>query len=70
VDEVDPSKKRKVSPTKPTLRKKSRDSNTKLQTVLTLDDFDFIIAIISDASRDIMPNTEAKKETMYEKNET
>jgi hypothetical protein len=70
VDEVDPSKKRKVSPMKPTSRKKSRASKTKLQTVLMLDDFDFIIAVVSDASQDIMQNTEAKQATMYEKIET
>jgi hypothetical protein len=70
VDEVDPSKKRKVSPMKPTSRKKSKATKTKLQTVLMLDDFEFIIAAISDASQDIMQNTEAKQEAMYEKIET
>jgi hypothetical protein len=35
-----------------------------------LDDFDFIIAAVSDASQDIMQNTEAKQATMYEKIET
>jgi hypothetical protein len=70
VDEVDPSKKRKVSPTKPTSRKKSKATKTKLQTMLTLDDFDFIIAAVSDASQDIMQNIEAKQAAMYEKIET
>jgi hypothetical protein len=70
VDEADPSKKRKVSPMKPTSRKKSKATKTKLQTVLMLDDFDFIIAVVSDASQDIMQNTEAKQEAMYDRIET
>jgi hypothetical protein len=70
VDETDPSKKRKVSPMKPISRKKSRASKTKLQTVLMLDDFDFIIAAVSDASQDILQNNEAKQEAMYDRIET
>jgi hypothetical protein len=35
--------------------------------VLTLDDFDFIIAVVSYISKDILQRNEAKKETMYEK---
>jgi hypothetical protein len=38
--------------------------------MLTLDDFDFLIVVISNDSQDIMQNTEAKKATMYEKIET
>jgi flagellar hook-basal body complex protein FliE len=68
VDEADPSKKRKVSPMKPTSRKKSKASTlTKMQTVLTLDDFDFIIAAVSDASQDILQKHEAKQEEMYDR---
>jgi hypothetical protein len=37
--------------------------------VLTLDDFDFIIAVVSNTSEDLLQINEAKKETMYEKNE-
>jgi hypothetical protein len=51
---------------KPTSRKKSNASKTKLQTVLTLDDFDFIMEAVSDASEDILQRNEAKQETMYE----
>jgi hypothetical protein len=47
---------------KPTSQKKSKATKTKLQTVLTLDDFDFIIAVVSDASQDLLQNTEAKQE--------
>ena len=59
-DEADPLKKRKVSPMKPTSRKKSRATLTKMQTVLTIDDFDFIIAAVEDASQDILQKHEAK----------
>jgi hypothetical protein len=50
IDETNPSKKRKVSPMKPISRKKYRASKTNLQTMLMLDDFDFIITTISNAS--------------------
>jgi hypothetical protein len=70
VYEANPSNEIKVSPTKPTSRKKSKATKTKLQTVLALNDFDFIIAAISYTSQDIMQNTEAKQASMYEKIET
>jgi hypothetical protein len=50
IDETDPSKKINISPTKPISWKKSRASKTKLQTVLTLDELDFIVSSISYAS--------------------
>ena len=53
-DEADPLKKRKVSPMKATSQKKSRAKLTKMQTVLTVDDFEFIIVAIVDASQDIL----------------
>jgi hypothetical protein len=53
-DDIEPSKKRKVLPTKPTLRKKSKASKPKLQTVFTVNDFYFIIVAILDASEDIL----------------
>jgi hypothetical protein len=66
-DEVDPLKKRKVSPPKPSSRKKSRATLTKMQTVLTVDDFDFIIAAVNDASQEILQKQEAKQEEMYDR---
>jgi hypothetical protein len=69
-DDADPLKKRKVSPMKPTSRKKSKASKPKLQTVLMVDDFDFIIAAVSDASEDILQRTEEKQEAMYDRIET
>jgi hypothetical protein len=42
-EEENPFKKRKVTPQKPSSRKKAKAIRTKFETVLTLDDFDFII---------------------------
>jgi hypothetical protein len=69
-DEVDPLKKRKGSPLKPSSRKKSKASMTKMQTVLTSDDFDFLIAALNDASLEIAEKQEAKQEEMYDRIET
>jgi hypothetical protein len=52
-DEVDPLKKRKVSSPKPSSRNKSKSSMTKMQTILTSDDFDFMIETLNDASLEI-----------------
>jgi hypothetical protein len=35
-----------------------------------LDDFDFIIAVVFDASQDLLQNTEAKQAAMYDRIET
>jgi hypothetical protein len=55
-DEEDSSKKRKVSPLKSSSRKKPRTLVTKMGTTLTLDDFDFIVGVINDASKEIIEN--------------
>jgi predicted nucleotidyltransferase len=60
-------KKRKVSPPKPSFRKKSRATLTKMQTVLIVDDFDFIIADVNNASQEILQKQEAKQEEMYDR---
>jgi hypothetical protein len=65
--DADPLKKRKVSPKKPTSRNKSKATKLKLQTIHMIDDFDFIIAVISNASQDILQNNEAKKEDLYDR---
>ena len=62
-----PFNKRKVSSPKPSSRKKSRATLTKMSTVLNVDDFDFIIADVAYASQDILQKHEAKKEEMYER---
>jgi hypothetical protein len=64
-DEEDPSKKRKVSPLKPSSWKKSKASMTKMQTILTSDDFDFIIAALNYDLLEIAEKQEAKQEVMY-----
>jgi hypothetical protein len=66
-DEVDPLKKRKVSPPKPSSWNKSKATMTKMHTVLTSDDFDFIIAALNDASLEIVEKQEAKQEYIYER---
>jgi hypothetical protein len=55
---------------KPTSRKKSKVSKPKLQTMLMVNDFDFIITSVSDASEDILQRNKAKQEAMYDRIET
>jgi hypothetical protein len=64
-DEEDPSKKRKVSPLKPSSRKKSKATRTKFETTLTLDDFNFIVAALNDASLEIAEKQETKQEKVF-----
>jgi hypothetical protein len=64
-DEEDPSKKRKVSPPKPSSQKKVKATRTKFETTLTSDDFDFIVAALNDASLEIVEKQEAKKEEVF-----
>jgi hypothetical protein len=64
---VDPLKKRKVSPLKPSSQKKSKATMTKMKTVLIANDFDFIIITLNDASLEIVEKKEAKKEEMYDR---
>jgi hypothetical protein len=64
-DEEDPSKKRKVSPPKPSSRKKMKATRTKFETTLTSDDFDFIIVALNDASLEIAEKQEAKQEEVF-----
>jgi hypothetical protein len=66
-DEIDPLKKRKVSPLKPSSRKKSKASMTKMHLVLTSHAFDFIIVTLNDASVEIAEKQGAKQEEMYDR---
>jgi hypothetical protein len=63
-DEEDPSKKMKVSPPKPSSQKRSKSPITKMLTILTYDDFNFIIASLNDASLEIAEKQEAKEEVL------
>jgi hypothetical protein len=38
-----------------------------MKTVLTVDDFDFIIIVLNDTSLEIMEKQEAKQEEMYDR---
>jgi hypothetical protein len=58
-------KKSKVSPLKASSWKKLKAFMTKMQTILTSDDFDFIIAALNDALLEIAEKQEDKKEAMY-----
>jgi hypothetical protein len=61
----DPLKKRKVSPPKPSSRKKVKETRTKFETTLTSDDFDFIVATLNDASLEIAEKQEANQEEVF-----
>jgi hypothetical protein len=43
---------------------------TKMQTILTSDDFDFLIEALQDASLEIEKKQEAKQEELYDRIET
>jgi hypothetical protein len=60
-DEEDSSKKMKVSPLKSSSRKKPRTPVTKMRTALTLENFDFIVATVNDASKEIIEKQEVKQ---------
>jgi hypothetical protein len=64
-DEEDASKKRKVSPLKPSSRKKMKETRTKFETTLTFDNFEFIIVALNDASLEIIERKEAKQEEVF-----
>jgi hypothetical protein len=56
---VDLLKKRKVSPPKTSSQKKSKASMTKMQTILTFDNFDFLITALQYALLEITEKQEA-----------
>jgi hypothetical protein len=61
----DPSKKRKITPPKTSLRNKAKATWTMFKTTLTQDDFDFLIAALNDASLDITEKQEVNKEEVF-----
>jgi phosphoribosylanthranilate isomerase len=61
------SQKRKVSPEKPSARKKARANKPQSKKVLTVDDIELIITVVEDASEDIFQRHGAKQESMYDK---
>jgi hypothetical protein len=64
--EAETSKKRKVSLQKPSARKKTRANKPQSKNVFIVDDVDFIIAAMEDASDDILQRHEAKQKTLFE----
>jgi hypothetical protein len=66
-DEVDPLKKRKGSPLKPSSQKKLNATMTNMQTFLTFGDFDFVVASLNDDSLEIAEKQETKKEGLYDR---
>jgi hypothetical protein len=52
---------------KPTSRKKSKERKMKIQTVLTIDVFDFIIIAVSNAFHEILQNNKDKQDALYAK---
>jgi hypothetical protein len=57
--------KRKMTPPKPSSRKKSKATWTTLKTTRTSDDFDFLIATLNDVSLDLVEKKEAKQEALF-----
>jgi hypothetical protein len=58
-EEEEPSKKRKITPPNPSSRKKAKATWTTFKTTLTQDEFDFLIAALTDASLEIVEKKEA-----------
>jgi hypothetical protein len=56
-----------VSPLKPSSWNKYKATVTKMKTVLTTNDFDFIIAALNDTLLEIVEKQEAKKVEMYDR---
>ena len=52
---------------KPSSRKKSNANKPPFHTILMVDDIDLIIATVSDTSEDILQQSEAKHETMFDR---
>jgi hypothetical protein len=64
-EEEDPSKKRKITPPKPSYRKKNKATWTTFKTTLTEDDFNFLIIALNDASLEIADKQEVKHEEIF-----
>jgi hypothetical protein len=60
-DEADPSKKRKITPPRPSSRKKTEAT----WTTLTSDDFDFLLTALNDVSLELTEKKEAKKDELF-----
>jgi heme-binding NEAT domain protein len=59
-EKEDTTKKRNITPPKPSSQKKTKATWTTFKTTLTPDDFDFLIAALNDASLEITKKQEVK----------
>lgn len=66
-DEVEVLKKRKGSPSKSSVKKKAKETMTKMKTTLNLDDFSFLLVTLNEAIEEITKKHEAKQEAMYDR---
>jgi hypothetical protein len=64
-EEEDPTKKRNITPPKPSSQNKTKATWTTFKTTLTPDDFDFLITVLNYASLEIAEKQEVKKEEVF-----
>jgi hypothetical protein len=64
-EEEDPFKKRKLTPPKPSSRKKAKATRTTFKTTLIPDEFNFLVAVLNDASLEIVERQEVKQEEVF-----
>jgi heme-binding NEAT domain protein len=64
-EEEDPSKKRKITPPNPSSQKKTKATWTTFKTTFTPGDFDFLIAVLNDASLEIVEKKYTKQEEVF-----
>jgi hypothetical protein len=62
---LETSKKRKVSPQKPSARKKTRASKPHVETTLTEDDIGLVRGAMEDVSEDLLQRYSVKQEELY-----
>jgi hypothetical protein len=65
--ETETSKKRKVSPHKPSTRKKTHASKPQLEATLTEDDIGLVYRVMEDASKYLLQIYEENKDELYVK---
>jgi hypothetical protein len=66
-DKFEVPKKRERSPSKSSSKKKEKETMTKMNTMLTPNDFIFILTTLNESIEEIIEKKEAKKRMMYER---
>jgi hypothetical protein len=64
-DEANFSKKRKITPVRPSSRQKTKATWTTLKTTLTLDDFDFLIVTLNDVLVEIAEKKKSNQNELF-----